>query len=136
MTALTRGDERAVITFLESSPLLRERPEFIHHGPDGTTLLHLAAARLMPEVAFWALSHGADVNRPSGNGFMPIDMLGRWPTGHPHDRLEELSDLLLRHGAGLLTAAVEHGRLDMLQLLLDLGFDADERRRLVGGDGV
>ena len=30
---------------------------------------------------------------------MPIDMLGRWPIGHPHDRLEELSVLLLRHGA-------------------------------------
>ena len=50
-TALNGGDERAVIAFLESSPLLRERPELIHHGPDGTTLLHLAAARLMPEVA-------------------------------------------------------------------------------------
>ena len=160
MTALSRGDERAVITFLESSPLLRERPEFIHHGPDGTTLLHLAAARLMPDVASWALSHGADVNRPSGNGFMPIDMLGRWPTGHPHDRLEELSDLLLRHGAeptafwavamnkgewlrarhaegrlanpvsdvgGLVTYAVRVDRPEMLMLLLDLGFDPDER---------
>ena len=154
------GDERAVIAFLESSPLLRERPELIHHGPDGTTLLHLAAARLMPEVASWALAHGADVNRPSGNGFTPIDMLGRWPTGHPHDRLEELSDLLLRHGAeptafwavamnkgdwlrarhaegrlanpvsdvgGLVTFAVRLDRPEMLTLLLDLGFDPDER---------
>ena len=99
LAALHRGDERAVIAFLESSPLLRERPEFIHHGPDGTSLLHLAAARLMPELASWALAHGADVHRRSGPGFMPIDMLGRWPTGHPHDRLDELSDLLLRHGA-------------------------------------
>jgi ankyrin repeat protein len=40
------------------------------------------------------------------------------------------------HGDGLLTAAVEHGRIDMLQLLLDLGFDADERKRVVGGDDV
>jgi ankyrin repeat protein len=160
MTALKSGDERAVIAFLESSPLLREHPEFIHHGPDGTTLLHLAAARLMPEVASWALAHGADVNRPSGNGFRPIDMLGRWPTGHPHDRLEELSDLLLRHGAeptafwavamnqgdwlrarhaegrianpvsdvgGLVTFAVRLDRPEMLTLLLDLGFDPDER---------
>jgi ankyrin repeat protein len=158
--ALNSGDERALIAFLESSPLLRERPELIHHGPDGTTLLHLAAARLMPEVASWALSHGADVNRPSGNGFTPIDMLGRWPTGHPHDRLEELSDLLLRHGAeptafwavamnngdwlrarhaegrlanrvsdvgGLVTFAVRLDRPEMLTLLLDLGFDPDER---------
>jgi hypothetical protein len=98
-TALNSGDERALITFLESSPLLREHPELITRGPDGTTLLHLAAARLLPQVASWALSHGADVNARSGSGFTPIDMLGRWPTGHPHDRLEELSNLLLRHGA-------------------------------------
>ena len=160
MAALNGGDERAVIAFLESSPLLRERPERIHHGPDGTTLLHLAAARLMPEVASWALLHGADVNARSGKGFTPIDMLGRWPTGHPHDRLEELSDLLLRHGAeptafwavamnkgdwlrarhsegrltnqvsdvgGLVTFAVRLDRPEMLTLLLDLGFDPDER---------
>jgi ankyrin repeat protein len=159
--ALHRGDERAVIAFLESSPLLRERPELIHEGPDGTTLLHLAGARLMPELASWALSHGADVNRRSGPGFMPIDMLGRWPTGHPHDRLDELSELFLRHGAeptafwavamnnsdwlrarhaegrlvnqvsdvgGLVTFAVRLDRPEMLTLLLDLGFDPDERQ--------
>jgi ankyrin repeat protein len=160
MAALNRGDERAVIAFLESSPLLRDRPEFIHHGPDGVTLLHLAAARLMPELAVWALSHGADVNWRSGSMFTPIDMLGRWPIGHPHDRLEEMSDLLLRHGAeptafwavamnkgdwlrarhaegrlanpvsdvgGLVTFAVRLDRPEMLTLLLDLGFDPDER---------
>jgi len=160
LAALNGGDERAVIAFLESSPLLRDHPELIDRGPDGTTLLHLAAARLMPELARWALAHGADVNRRSGPGFTPIDMLGRWPTGHPHDRLEELSDLLLRHGAeptafwavamnkgdwlrarhadgrlpnpvsdvgGLVTFAVRLDRPEMLTLLLDLGFDPDER---------
>ncbi len=40
------------------------------------------------------------------------------------------------HGDGLLTVAVEHDRADMLQLLLDLGFDAEEYRRTVGGDSV
>ena len=39
-------------------------------------------------------------------------------------------------GDGLLTVAAEHGRADMLQLLLDLGFDAEETRRRVGGDSV
>src|SRR6185503_6759043 len=158
--ALDGGDERALIAFLESSPLLREHPEFINRGPDGTTLLHLAAARLMLEVASWALAHGADVHAQSGPGFRPIDMLGRWPIQHPHDRLEELSDLLLRHGAeptafwavamnkgdwirarhaegrlsnpvsdvgGLVTFAVRLDRPEMLTLLLDLGFDPDER---------
>ena len=160
LTAINGGDERAVLAFLESSPLLRERPELIARGPDGVTLLHLAAARLMPELASWALSHGADVHARSGPGFTPIDMLGRWPTGHPHDRLEQLSDLLRRHGAeptafwavamnkgdwlrarhaegrlanplsdvgGLVTFAVRLDRPEMLTLLLDLGFDPDER---------
>ena len=158
--ALNDGDEPALIGFLESSPLLREHPEFINRGPDGTTLLHLAAARLMLEVASWALAHGADVTARSGAGFAPIDMLGRWPTKHPHDHLDELSDLLLRHGAeptafwavamnkgdwlrarhaegrlhnqvsdvgGLVTFAVRLDRPEMLTLLLDLGFDPDER---------
>jgi ankyrin repeat protein len=158
--ALNSGDERALLGFLESSPFLREHPELINRGPDGTSLLHLASARLMPEVASWALSHGADVHARSGPGFTPIDMLGRWPTGHPHERLEELSDLLLRHGAepsafwavamnkgdwlrarhaegrlvnqvsdvgGLVTFAVRLDRPEMLTLLLDLGFDPDER---------
>jgi ankyrin repeat protein len=160
MNAIDRGDERAVIEFLESSPLLRERPELISHGPDGVTALHLAAARLMPGLASWILSHGGDVHARSGKGFTPIDMLGRWPTGHPHERLEELSDLLLRHGAeptafwavamnkgdwlrtryaegrldnpvsdvgGLVTFAVRLDRPEMLALLLDIGFDPDER---------
>ena len=158
--ALNRGDAAGLIAFLESSPLLRQHPELlISAGPDGTTLLHLAAARLMPEVAAWALAHGAEVNRRSGPGFAPIDMLGRWPVTHPHDRLDELSDLLLRHGAertafwavamsdgdwlrarhaagtlenrvsdvgGLVTFAVRLDRPEMLTLLLDLGFDPDE----------
>jgi ankyrin repeat protein len=41
-----------------------------------------------------------------------------------------------KDGDGLLTVAVEHDRADMLQLLLDLGFEPDERRRVVGRDGV
>ena len=39
-------------------------------------------------------------------------------------------------GDGLLTVAVEHDRGDMLRLLLDLGFDPDERKRVVSEDGV
>ena len=39
-------------------------------------------------------------------------------------------------GDGLLSVAVEHNRADMLRLLLELGFDADERKRVVGGDEV
>jgi len=41
-----------------------------------------------------------------------------------------------KDGDGLLTVAVEHDRADMLQLLLDFGFDVNERRRKVGGEGI
>jgi ankyrin repeat protein len=100
MAAINRGDAPATIAFLESAPLLQERPELLRDaGPDGMTLLHIAAARLMPDLAAWLLAHGANVNGRSGPGLTPIDMLGRWPVSHPHDRLDEMSDLLLRHGA-------------------------------------
>jgi len=162
MRAIQRGDAAATIAFLDESPLLREHPELLTTGgPDGATLLHMAAARLMPELASWLLARGADPNRRSGHGITPMDILGRWPVAHPHDRLDEMSDLLLRHGGeptafwavatnnggwlraqhaegrlenpirddvgGLLTYAVRVDRPGMLTLLLDLGFDPDER---------
>ena len=100
--ALNNGDERALIAFLESSPLLREHPELINSGPDDTSLLHLAAARLMPEVASWVLARGANVNARSG----------------------------------AVTFAVRLDRPEVLSLHLDLGLDAEERGRVVGGDEV
>jgi ankyrin repeat protein len=39
-------------------------------------------------------------------------------------------------GDGLLTLAVKHDRPDMLELLLELGFDPDENRREVGGEEI
>ena len=159
--AIARADSRAVIAFLESSPIVRANPALIATGgPDGVTLLHIAAARLMPELAAWLLDHGADASRRSGAGFAPIDMLGRWPATHPHDGLKQVEALLLRHGAertafwavatgngewlrarhaegalvnpvsdvgGLVTFAVRLDRPGMLTLLLDLGFDPNER---------
>ena len=35
---------------------------------------------------------------------------------------------------GMLRIAVSHGRTEILQLLLDFGFDPDERKRFIGGD--
>jgi ankyrin repeat protein len=161
MGAIQRGDAAAAIAFLESSPLLREHPGLlIGGGPHGITLLHISAARLVPELAAWLLARGAEPNRRGGPGYTPMDMLGRWPINGPHDRLDEMSDLLLKHGAertaywavamndggwlrarhsegaltnpisdvgGLVTHAVRLHRPEMLTLLLDLGFDPDER---------
>jgi ankyrin repeat protein len=46
----------------------------------------------------------------------------------------DLRDLLT--GDGLLTLAVKHDRPDMLELLLELGFDPDETRREAGADEI
>ena len=158
--AIDRGDSAAAIAFLEAFPLLRENPALISmQGPGGITMLHLAAARLMLPLGVWLLEHGADVHPRNDPGFAPIDMLGRWPLGHPHDDLQAFADLLLRHGAersafwaiavndldwlraqhaagilrsvpidvgGLVTFAVRLDRREALELLLDLGFDPNE----------
>ena len=68
-TALNSGDERALIAFLESSPLLGERPELITRGPDGITLLHLAAARLLaPRAARGGNARASGAGRWSADG--------------------------------------------------------------------
>jgi ankyrin repeat protein len=158
--AIDRGDSAAVIAFLEAYPMLRANPALISmQGPGGITMLHLAAARLMLPLGVWLLERGADVHPRNDSGFAPIDMLGRWPIGHPHDDLKAFADLLFRHGAtpsafsaialndldwlrarhaegtlhnrvidvgGLVTFAVRLDRPEALELLLDLGFDPDE----------
>jgi ankyrin repeat protein len=162
LDAVERGDSRAAIAFLESSSEFRNHPDGINwYGPGRITLLHIGCARLMVEFVAWLLERGADVRPRNSVGFAPIDMLGRWPVGHPHDGVVEVADLLLRHGAertafwaiatnnlgwlrarhaegrlenrvveaagGLVTFAVRLDRPEALTLLLDLGFDPNER---------
>jgi ankyrin repeat protein len=159
--AIQRGDSAAAIACLESFPPFVADPTLVtRSGPDGVTLLHLAAARLMLPLAEWLLARGADVHRRHGQGFAPIDMLGRWPAGPLHDGVAAMADLLRRYGAahtafsaiatgdlewlrarhregallnhvndvgGLVTFAVRLNRPEALTLLLDLGFDPNER---------
>lgn len=160
--AIRNGDEPKAIALLEADPSL------IHASqPDGVTPLHLASARLMPQLAEWLLDRGAGPNRRSDRGLTPLDVLGLWTT-EAAGSIASLSDLLLRHGAertprwavamgeadwlrarhaegklvnppdgdGLLTIAVRHGRPEILKLLLDLGFDPDERIRVGGLEEV
>jgi ankyrin repeat protein len=151
--AIEGADVRGVIASLESNPTVISSP-----GPDGITMLHIAAGRGMPDLAAWLLERGADAN---ANPILPpIDMLGRWPVGHPQEGVMEVAELLLQHGAertpfwavatgntawlrarhaegalskvvpaggGLVGYAVRLDRPEMLTLLLDLGFDPDER---------
>jgi ankyrin repeat protein len=56
---------------------------------------------------------------------------------HAEGRLTTATTLgLFKPFGGLLTAAVEHDRADVLELLLDCGLDPDERVRIEGSDDV
>ena len=74
--AIQRAHGGAAINALESSAspaLVTSRDQ------NGVTLLHLAAARLMPDLAAGLLDRGADPNTRAGNGFTPMDVLGDGP---------------------------------------------------------
>jgi ankyrin repeat protein len=167
--AIRRADSAAAIAFLESSPLIRAEPALIRRtGPGGITLLHIAAARLMVDLVRWLLAHGADANARTGDGLVPISMVGRWPVSTPHDGATVIADMLLRHGAertpfwavatnnldwlrarhaegtlnnqvtdvgGFVSLAVRLDRPEALTLLLELGFDPDERMDTTGRGG-
>ena len=169
--AIARGDSRAAIAFLGSDAEFRDHPEGVRRrGPGDMTLLHVACARLMVDLVAWLLERGADVHARNRVRLEPIDMLGRWPVGNPHDPVVEVADLLLRHGAertafwaiatndlgwlrtrhaerrlenqvidgagGLVTFAVRLDRPEALMLLLDLGFDPNERHDLAQSQGM
>jgi ankyrin repeat protein len=98
--AVRRADGSAAVAFLESSAEFRDNPQRIRQSfTGGITMLHVASARLMVEMAAWLLEHGADVHARNWSGLTPIDMVGRWPASHPHDGLLDVANLLLRHGA-------------------------------------
>jgi len=160
--ALRRGDEAAMIAFLEAHPELVNQPSPRDRG----TPLHWASAYLMEKLAAWLLNHGANVNAVSANSNTPLDIVGcgrGWGKTGTAQQVKTITDLLLANGAprtprwavmagdsewlrarhtegtlgnplyaeaGLVSLAVRYDRPEILSLLLDLGFDPDERRRL------
>jgi ankyrin repeat protein len=160
--ALRRGDETAMIAFLESHPELVNQ----HSPRDRATPLHWASAFLMERLAAWLLNHDADVNALSINSNTPLDIAGcgrGWGKTGTAEQVKTIAELLLANGAqrtprwavitgdaerlrarhaegtlgnplysdaGLVSLAVRYDRPEILRLLLDLGFDPDERRRL------
>src|SRR5204862_6224030 len=95
--------------------------------PGGKPLEWCARERRF-EMAETLLARGATLTAPLAVALGKADWLrARHAEGilaHPAD------------GDGLLTVAVEHDRGDMLRLLLELGFDPHERKRVIDGDGV
>jgi ankyrin repeat protein len=94
--ALQRRDEDAMIAFLAS------RPELVHHrGTDGMTMLHHAAALLLPRLAAWLIERHADIGALDKGGRTPLDVAGRnWNRfGKPDEAELAMPELLLAHGA-------------------------------------
>jgi ankyrin repeat protein len=108
----TGGEERAIA-------LLEQHPELVRfEAPDGRwSLLHIAAARLLPRTAAWLIDRGANVNGRAADGSLPLDVAGIHC--NPADRAARLAAMmhLLRERGGKLTAraAVIAGDLEFLR---------------------
>ena len=123
--------------------LLDHGAQVNHHGPGDRTPLD-AASRVWwwkpgaPE-GFAAVSrllreHGAELSPISAVASGEADWLRAWHRqGNLHERK---TTKLFDSSDGLLTTAVKHDRPEILTLLLDLGFDPDERVRLEGLDEI
>ena len=123
--------------------LLKHGADVRHRGPGDRTPLD-AASRVWwwkpgaPEgfavVARLLREHGAEFSPISAVALGEADLLRAW---HSQGDLHERKTTKLFDSAdGLLTIAVKHDQPEILKLLLDLGFDLDERVRLDGLDEV
>jgi ankyrin repeat protein len=102
-----------------------ERPDPAR--PGGKPLEWCARKRRF-EMAETLLARGATLTAPLAVALGKTDWIR---ARHAKGTLANPSE-----GDGLLTVAVENGRRDMVELLLALGFDADERRSTAHDDGV
>jgi hypothetical protein len=98
MEALHRGDEAAMIGFLEANPELVNQCSPCDRG----TPLHWAAAFLLERLAAWLLNHNANVNAVSANSNTPLDIAGcgrGWGKTGTAEQVKTIADLLLANGA-------------------------------------
>lgn len=106
------------------------------HAPDGFTPLGLACYFGYEEVARYLVTSGADVNRPSNNGFQVYPIHSACA-----DNYTKIARLLIENGAMVnvkqqagatpLHSAAQNGNIDLLVLLLENG--AETNVRMEGG---
>jgi ankyrin repeat protein len=153
--AYQSGSDEAMVAVFDEHPDLAEMCP-----SNGLTLLHQMAGYGALAVMKWLLAHGADVNRKCEQGWTPLDYSATGRGGDwlfDKDKFERVAGLLLEHGAqlsplsaaalgrwdylekcpkqdlegkGVLEAAVKGNHLDVLQRLLDLDLDPDERTQV------
>ncbi len=133
--AASMRSERLVAWLLDHGANVNQR------GPHERTPLEVAArARWWkadrPDgfrgVAAMLRQKGAELTAAPAVALGEADWLRAW---HAEGRMANPASMnLFDSPAGLLTIAVQHDRADMLEMLLDLGFDPDERTRLDGLD--
>jgi ankyrin repeat protein len=150
--AISDGDTESAIRLLQADGSLIQACD-----RNGETTLHVAARASNEEMVNWLLRRRASVNKPDMQGRTPLDLaalainphIARILIEHGADvtirgavalgdasRVRELlqSDPASLHeispNGGLLTLAVNHGQIEMVRLLLDLGADVDERIHL------
>lgn len=111
--ALQSGDEPAAIAVLERHPDLVA----YRHSETQRTFLHIAAAKLLPQVATWLLDHGTDVNVQAADQSTPLEVAGiLCNPNHRAESVAEMTGLLRERGASITPrAAVILGDIEFLR---------------------
>jgi ankyrin repeat protein len=128
----------------ETARLLEHGADPNSRTPGGSTPLHLAASgrgwgdadgrAKFQRIARVLSSHGAEMGPMAAVALGDADWIR---TRHAQGSLSNAtSDYFFFGAGGLLSVAVLHDRPEMLSLLLELGFDPDERIRVGGTDEI
>ncbi|MDD1677958.1 MAG: ankyrin repeat domain-containing protein, partial [Methanomicrobiales archaeon] len=124
--AISRGDHATAIRLLEADTSLI-------HACDrhGGTPLHIAAEETNAEMVAWLLNRRAGVRKRDVNGLTALDRaaVALADAVRIRGRVRADPGVLRQIGrnGGLLSLAVNHGHIEIVRLLLDLGADVDER---------
>ena len=124
--AISRGDHATAIRLLGADTSLI-------HACDrhGGTPLHIAAEETNAEMVAWLLNRRAGVRKRDVNGLTALDRAAVALADAVRIRgLVRADPGVLRQigrNGGLLSLAVNHGHIEIVRLLLDLGADVDER---------